>query len=245
MPFPFFLCKIILMKRFLGLIDKNFVRICDDENVHLRNVLRLKAGDEIITFNGDGFDYICQIISVSKNETLAKILKKIKCQAVPKNNLTLCMASVKREKIEQIVQKAVELGCKKLIIFEAERSNTKIKEEKFSRYEKIIISACKQCERADIMELQFQSFDEMLSHFAKSRIRLFANERNGQTFDLNLLKDKKDISILVGCEGGFTDGEIKKILALSPENISLGKRILRAETAAILLLGLAGLVSGN
>ena len=155
------------------------------------------------------------------------------------------IAATKREKLEIIVQKAVELGVKKLFMFESEFSTMKLSSEKISRYEKIMLSATKQCERADFMSIEIVSFKQMLSLFGKTQTKLFANEREGEDFNFASLKTAKDIGILIGCEGGFSQNEKAQVLQLKPENISLGQRILRAETAAILLTGMASVISGN
>lgn len=233
------------MKRFFAEIKAQQATISGDENSHLRNVLRMQKGDAIIAFNGDGNDYECELFEIGKQQSVAKVKAVKKCKALPKKSLSLFMAAVKREKLEQIIQKAVELGCQKLVIFEAERSNMKVKEEKLSRYEKIVLSACKQCERSDIMSLKFATFSEMLTEFSRCKLKLFANEREGEKFEFSSLEKADNIGVLIGCEGGFSQEEKDRILALDVCNISLGSRILRAETAAILLVGLASLLSGN
>ncbi len=233
------------MKRFFGEIRENQAVIGGEENSHLRNVLRIKDGENIVVFNGDGNDYVCQIENVGKIQTIAKIVKKQKNKALPKKQITLYLSAIKRDNLELVIQKAVELGCKKMVIFEAERSTMKIQKEKESRFEKIILSACKQCERADFMKIDFLSFDEMLVDFSKKETKLFANERQGENFDFTKLKVAKEIGILVGCEGGFSPKEKAKILKINPESISLGERILRAETAAILLVGMVDVLSEN
>lgn len=233
------------MKRFFGEIIKNKAIISEEENGHLRNVLRIKIGEEVVVFNGDGNDYVCKIENIGRNETVAQVIKKQTNKAIPKKDITLYLSAIKRDNLELVIQKAVELGCKRMVVFESERSTMKIQQEKMSRYEKIVLSACKQCERADFMQLKFLSFDNMLFDFAKHETKLFANEREGEKFDFSLLKDAKDIGILIGCEGGFSQIEKEKILKTNPENISLGLRILRAETASILLVGLASIISEN
>lgn len=233
------------MRRFFAEIDGKRVKISGDENNHLRNVLRLSVGESVVAFNGDGKDYHAKILSVGKAESIAEVEKVELCPGLPKHDLVLCAAAVKREKLELIIQKSAELGCKKLVFFESEFSTMKLKDEKLSRYEKIILSASKQCERADLMSLKFLSFEAAVNEFSKASVRLFANEREGEEFDFSKLKSAQSIAILVGCEGGFSPKEKQKILSVKPENISLGNRILRAETAAIVLAGIASTLSGN
>ena len=232
------------MKRFIGKIEENGI-VEGEELNHLKNVLRLKEGDEIILINGDGFEYVGEISKINKNNAIVALKSKKLCKNAPKNDISLFISAIKREKLEIVVQKAVELGAKNLYIFESAFSAMKLSGERLARYEKIVLSSLKQCERADIMNVKIISFNEMLKLFGKCETRLFANEREGEEFDFNSLKSSKNIGVLIGCEGGFSADEKKKILETKPENISLGNRILRAETAAILLTGIASLFSGN
>lgn len=233
------------MKRFVARIENNEAIVEGEELVHLKSVLRLKVGDEVCLVNGDGNDYFATIADIGKNSAVANINLITKNQKCPKKNLQLFISATKREKLEIIVQKAVELGVKNLYIFESEFSTMKLSSEKISRYEKIVLASTKQCERADYMAVNIVSFKEMLSLFGKCETKLFANEREGDEFDFSSLKVAQEIGILVGCEGGFSQNEKAQILSLNPENISLGERILRAETAAIVLTGIASLHCGN
>lgn len=233
------------MKRFIGTIQNDEAIIEGEELNHLRNVLRLKVGDDAVVVNGDGKDYICQITKIDKNIAKLSVKNKKNNKNNAKNNISLFISAIKREKLEVVVQKAVELGVKNLYIFESQFSTMKLNGEKLIRYQKIIESATKQCERADFMKIELQNFSQMLEKFAEHKIKLFANEREGEAFDFSSLKDEKDIAVLIGCEGGFSQQEKAEILKTKPENISLGERILRAETAAILLTGIASLFSGN
>ncbi len=234
------------MKRFLGVTKDKEGIIEGEELNHLKNVLRLKEGDECILINGDGYEYHSQILKLEKNKAILMIKTQKKCKNNAKNSISLFLSAIKRENLELVVQKATELGIKNLYIFESQFSNMKLKDEKISRYEKIMLSSLKQCERADKMKIEIVTFEKMLTLFSSCKTRLFANEREGEEFDFASIKGKKDIGILIGCEGGFSDEEKSKILSTCrPENISLGNRILRAETAAILLCGIAMLFSGN
>lgn len=233
------------MKRFIGKIEENVAFVEGEELVHLKSVLRLKEGDEVCIVNGDGKDYLGKISKIDKNYAKVDVISSKISEKCPKNDISLFIAATKREKLEIIVQKAVELGVKKLFMFESEFSTMKLSSEKISRYEKIMFSATKQCERADFMSIEIVSFKQMLALFGKKQTKLFANEREGEDFNFASLKTAKDIGILIGCEGGFSQNEKAQILQLKPENISLGQRILRAETAAILLTGMASVISGN
>lgn len=233
------------MKRFVGKVESEYAFIEGEELLHLKNVMRIKEGQDVIVFCGDGKDYFSKILEINKNFAKLFIYSVVDNEKVPQKNISLFLSAVKRDKLEFIVQKSVELGVKNLYLFESEYSTMKLVSEKVSRYEKIILNACKQCERSDFMKISIVSFEDMLKIFSKCSIRLFANEREGDDFDFKSLGEGDDFGILIGCEGGFSRLEKDKILETMPENISLGKRILRTETAVILLCGLTSLFSGN
>lgn len=232
------------MKRYVGQVFNDVALLEDDEFAHLK-VMRAKVGDEAVIINGDGNEYFCQLKKIEKNCATFDVKTVKKCDKTPKKTISLYMAATKREKLELIVQKAVELGVNAVYLFESKFSTMKLSGERLDRYNKIILSATKQCERAEFMKIDIMSFDEMLEKFSAHQISLFANEREGEEYNFNNLKKASDIGVLVGCEGGFSADEKSRILKLNPENISLGERILRAETAAIVLCGIVSLASDN
>ena len=238
------------MRRFFGRIENNKAIIDGDEFVHFKTVLRGKEGDELIVFDGSENVYTCKVQYISKSQAECEILETKICEALPKKNIVLFQALTKKDKMELVLQKAVELGISELAPFESEFCTVKNSENKKERLEKIVISACKQCERSVPMEisdtLSFSTLIEKLKEFDKKEksIILFANERAGENYDFNLLKDMQNIAIVVGTEGGFAPKE-KIQLEKICESISLGKRILRSESASIVLCGIASIIGEN
>ena len=234
------------MKRFFGRIEKDLGFIEDEEFLHLKNVLRMKRGDKLVLFDGTGNDYFGEITEIKKNFATVKIEKAQICQALPKKNITLYQAFIKREKLELVVQKAVELGIKRLVPFNSKYCVAKDAVNKKDRLEKIVISACKQCECSSLMKIEKAvEFEKMLEIAKNAQIIIFANEREGKNFDFPVLKDFDNIAIIVGPEGGFSKEEKEKILAVAAESVSLGNRILRSETASIVLMGIVSVLSEN
>ncbi len=233
------------MRRFYGERKDEYFFISDDENNHLRNVLRLNVGDKIICFNGDGKEYVCEIVSCLKKSTQAVIIESGICKTTPLNHITLYIASCKREKLELIIQKAVELGIYEVVIFPSAYSVAKFDLHNRARFETIVINALKQCERCDSVSVRIlPSFDSMLDELSNFEKVFFAYEReeNQQKYDFNY----KNFAIIVGCEGGFEKGEVEKLKEIKNVTaISLGKRILRCETAGIVMMGIASYLSGN
>lgn len=234
------------MRRFFGKIEDDFAVIEGEEFAHLKNVLRMKEGDQIVVYNKSEIEFLCKIKELKKDFALAKIEKQNICPALPKKNIILFQAVTKRDNFELIVQKAVELGVKRFVPFLSEYCSAKEFVNKKERIEKIVLGACKQCECSVPMIVEnVVSFDDMLRCASKHNLLLFANEREGDNFDFLSLKNAEDIAIIVGPEGGFSEIEKEKILEINSKSVSLGKRILRSETASIVLVGMVSILSGN
>ena len=234
------------MRRFFGRVENNIAFIEDEEFLHLKTVLRMKEGDEVIVFNKTENEFFGKIKEMKKNCAVVEVLSSSKCKALPKKNITLFQAFTKREKLEIIVQKAVELGIKTFVPFDSKFCVAKDAINKKDRLEKIVLSACKQCECSLPMEVASSvKFDDMLKMAKNCDIVLFANEREGEKFDFSVLNKYKNIGIIVGPEGGFSDEEKEKILKINAKSLTLGKRILRSETASIVLMGIVSVLSEN
>ena len=134
------------MKRFFGRKDGDNILICDDEYNHLKNVLRIKVGDEVIVSLNTSKEYVCEVISLGKN-AVCKINGENECLVNPKKDITLFQAVCKRPKFEFIVQKATEIGMSKIVPFMSEYCIAKVTENKMERLNSIVENACKQCER--------------------------------------------------------------------------------------------------
>lgn len=238
------------MRRFFGKVKNDIAVLDGDEFIHLRTVLRAKEGDKVIIYDKSEMEYVCEIIELSKTQAKCKVLSSKICDGLPKKNIVLFQALTKRDAFELSLQKAVELGIAKMIPFTSDFTNVKSTENKRERLEKLVLSACKQCERCVPMQigdtLSFNSLIEEVKEFnsLENSVVLFANERAGEKFDFSSLREKKNIAIIVGAEGGFSQKE-KKELELLSTSISLGRRILRNETASIVLCGIVSILGDN
>jgi len=207
-----------------------------EETKHLRDVLRLRIGENVQVFDGEGKEFLCEIEGISKKETILKIIEEISPFA-PKSNLdlTLAVALLKGEKFDFVVQKAVELGINNFVPILTKRCDVKIKNaqdfnKKLERLNRIALEACKQSGRADLMKIKdltdFQKFIEM----AEGAKVLFS-EKNGESFAK--IKSDEKITAVIGSEGGWENYEIESAKNKGFQIITFGGRILRAETAAI------------
>ena len=224
-------------------IDETKITIVGNEVKHIQ-VLRHNINDEIIIN-----EFICKILEMKKDSiTLEKIAISPKI-GEPNINLTLYIAMLKGEKMDLVIQKAVELGVKNITPFISKNVVVKLddraKVKRKEKYQKIANEACKQCGRSDLVNINdILEFNEILSNISKENIVIFAYEKEDNKSLKDILStcdtfNVKNISVIVGAEGGFTEGEADSLkYTENVECVSLGSRILRAETAAINLVSI-------
>lgn len=233
------------MKRFFcESIEDNRVSFSKDESNHIVRVSRLREGDEIIVPNGE-FDLLCRITSAEAAAAEAEILSRSENRANPKARICLYMACSKSDKLELAAQKACELGASAFVPFVSKRCvkipDAKSAEKLLARLERISFEALKQCGRNFAMEVEKPiSFDELLKRIENTDLALFAYEASEESLREAFHGSAgKEIMLIVGCEGGFEESEAEKIVNAGAKPVSLGGRILRAETAAISLMAIA------
>lgn len=215
-------------------IDEKSVRLGEEETRHARDVLRLKTGDEVRVFDGEGREFSCSIERVGKKESLLAISAKVE-PASPESDLelTLAVALLKGEKFDLVIQKAVELGVTSLVPLETARCDVKIKDagKKLDRWRKIALEACKQSGRARLMEIADVTDFQRFIGRDEAGFRILFSERGGQ--DFSKIKPGKKITAVIGPEGGWESSELSAAGDKGFLITTLGGRILRAETAAI------------
>lgn len=213
------------------------ITLIGEEYQHLAIVMRAKINDEICLCNGDGNDYFSIVENITNNEIKLKIIEKKLSNTNSKVNLLVCVGLMKGDKNEFVIQKCAELGANKLIFFESEFCVAKDKHNKEERYKKISMEASKQSGRATIMEVlptvNIKHLPKILKDY---QLSLCAYEKGGESLKNIDLNSSENIALIIGSEGGFSEKEIE----LLKENanmkiITLGTRILRAETATIAL----------
>lgn len=206
-----------------------------DEFVHAKTVQRVDTGSEICLLDGSGKEYTAIVTKVEKRTLTAHITGIAESDKEPETEIYLLIGALKGDKTELVVQKAVELGAYKIGVFSSEYCAAYLNENKIERLKKVSREAAKQCMRSRAPEIEY--FDNLKSALLSAdgyKNKLFACEfANGSEIDLSQLCGST--AIVVGSEGGFSEKEF----ALSEESgfsaVYLGKRILRAETAAIAL----------
>jgi 16S rRNA (uracil1498-N3)-methyltransferase len=231
------------MRRFYSTIvsaEDSLFELDTEQSKHLRSVLRLRDGEEVSVFDGLGSEFLCVVEDAGSGKTRSRlrVVEKLDAKSPEsKLELTLAIALLKSDKFDLVIQKAVELGVSRLVPLVTKRSDVKFKnfESKFARFERIVIESSKQCGRAKLMQIsQARDFEEFAQNSKGSKI-LFA-EQNGSIF--SKIQTSKEITAIIGPEGGWESSEIDFAKSNGFQIITLGGRILRAETAAITIASL-------
>ena len=210
-----------------------------EDEKHIKTVLRAREGEEITLCDGEGMDYQCRIASLERG-VLLDILSKEVCETEPKVKITLYQGLPKADKMELIIQKCVELGVDRIVAVSTERAIVKLdkkESKKLERWQKIAEAAAKQSGRGKIPEIgqQVLKFKEAVAEAKELDGAIIPYEREQETGIRQFVQNFKgeSVGVFIGPEGGFADEEI----ALAQENgitpITLGKRILRTETAGM------------
>ncbi|MBE5943533.1 MAG: 16S rRNA (uracil(1498)-N(3))-methyltransferase [Lachnospiraceae bacterium] len=224
----------------------NIIITGDDVN-HIKNVLRLKSGDEILVGDGNGMDYQCRIEDIAQDIVTANIVDVFKNAAELPVKITLFQGMPKSDKLELIIQKAVELGAYEIVPVLTKRTVVKIDDKKagkkIDRYKGIAESAGKQSGRGIIPEVKpFMTFKQAIEYAKTLDMNLIPyEEAKGIEYSREVIKDikgKKTLGIFIGPEGGFAKEEVDMAIAMGAKCITLGNRILRTETAGLAVLSI-------
>jgi 16S rRNA (uracil1498-N3)-methyltransferase len=208
------------------------------ETSHLRDVLRLRPGDGVRVFDGDGREFECEIESIEKRAARLRLIGEV-APAAPESGfeLTLATAFLKGEKSDLVIQKATELGVSKLVPLVTKRCEVRIKnyENRLQRWRKIAMEATKQCGRAKVMSVEMpvdlSDFVTNLSAISEGEMRILFAEENGQPFSVS--NSVSRMTALVGPEGGWEKSEIELAEKAGFQIVTFGGRIMKADTAAI------------
>ncbi|MBQ8688859.1 MAG: 16S rRNA (uracil(1498)-N(3))-methyltransferase [Clostridia bacterium] len=220
-------------------IEENTIKIKGDDAFHIARSLRMAEGDAITVCDMHGREHSCTLTRIRDDECECLILETREGNTEPPVHITLYMAYPKGDKLETVVQKAVELGASRIVPFESSRCIKRPKAEKAekntARLTRIAEEAAKQCGRSRLPEIcPPTDFGGMLADAARAELALFCYEGDGTLSIKDILKEEKipeSIAVIVGCEGGFSLDEAEAARAAGCRLTGLGVRILRCETA--------------
>ena len=216
-----------------------------DEYSHAKNVLRLKEGDEIVLLDGSGKEYDAIINRVTKGEMLCTVVRGRISDKECKTKMRLLIGALKGDKTELVVQKATELGVAEIAVFSSRFCSAYMNENKAERLQKVAREAAKQCLRATVPTVEyFEKFEDALDSCKEFENKLFACEFAKES-DKDLHGLRGSCALVVGSEGGFSQEEFELAKQKGFAGVTLGKRILRAETAAIVFCGVVAFALGE
>ena len=229
-------------------IDENNITISGQDVNHIKNVLRMKSGDEIVICDGQGKDCYCIINRVCDDVVIASIKSIADTGTELPVRITLFQGIPKSDKMELIVQKAVELGVYEIVPVMMARSvvkyfDAKKESKKLERWQAISEGAAKQSGRGIVPNiLPVMSFKEAISYAKGMDWAVLPYESakgiGGTRDSLECLKNCKTAGIIIGPEGGYESSEVELAIDNNIPPVSLGRRILRTETAGLTLLSM-------
>ncbi len=228
-------------------IRENSIFIDGKDVNHMKNVLRIKSGEKVKISDGRGMEYECELDHYDVECAVLKILNSFKSTSELPSKIYLFQGLPKNDKMEFIIQKAAELGVYKVIPVATKRAVVKLDDKKAAkkveRWNAIALSAAKQSGRSVIPEVDnVLSFTQAMEYARDMDVVLIPYElADGMTKTkeiISAIKEGQKIAIFIGPEGGFEEEEVKMAEKFGAHSITLGKRILRTETAGITVLSI-------
>ncbi|MEG2310514.1 MAG: RsmE family RNA methyltransferase [Clostridia bacterium] len=222
--------------------NEDIFEIIGSEVCHMQ-VTRKKVFQKLIVN-----EYLCEILEIKKNSIILKKLMIAPKFGEPNISITLYIGLLKNDKIDFVIQKATEIGVKNIVCFFSKnvvvKLDTKNKEKRKEKLQVIANEACKQCGRTDSVKiLDFVMFSQLKCQLKSHELVILAYENEKQSLKdvlhIALENKVKDVALVIGAEGGFDISEVNDLQLLNNVScVSLGTRILRAETAALNLLSI-------
>lgn len=221
-------------------LEQGTLHVVGGDAVHMGKVLRLTQGSRITLCDGEGTDYEAEITAISKEKAECRVLRSYPCETEPNIQVTLFQGIPKAAKMEYIIQKCTELGITAVVPIMTKRTVVKLENEKaegkkLERWNKISAEAVKQCGRGTIPKVYpVMNISDLCRMAAEFDLLLVAYEEETEMSLRQVLQkaeSPKKIGIIIGPEGGFEAEEVKALSKAGAVSVSLGKRILRTETA--------------
>lgn len=238
-------------------MQKLFVENINDEKIildgesarHIAKSLRMRVGDVICVTDGGGDDYGCQIEEITKDEVVLKVCYKQACESEPSCRVTIYQGVPKSSKMEDIIQKCVELGVCEIVPTLTKRCvsrpDDKAAGKKNQRYQKIALEAAQQSGRGIVPQIENMKTLRQAIAEDESDVKIVFYEGGGEKLADIVKPDTESVSVFIGPEGGFEQEEVEQIEASGGVRATLGKRILRTQTAPVAALTAIMLLTGN
>lgn len=232
-----------MYRALIQLSKPGHVILPEDELHHLVRVRRARKGDRFLGLDGTGRVYLCRLERAGEG-WYGSVLEELEKQETPTLQVTLAQALMKKSKFEWVLQKATEIGVSRIVPLTTARTELHLKAERketrMKRWRKILLEAVKQCERPEIPQLADpMALEEFLAE-AAADLKLVLDEK-GEASLRDLLGANREITsclVIVGPEGGWDEADRRLFREKKVPCISLGSRILRAETAPVTILSI-------
>lgn len=224
--------------------EDGYITITGTDVKHMKDVLRMNKGDEFTVCDSTGTEYSCSLDGFREGCAVCEILSQQAGDTEPKTPCVLLQGVPKGDKMELIIQKNIELGVNRIIPVMMERSvvrfnNDKDKEKKWERWNRIALEASKQCGRLSVPMVEKPvTLKEAISLVKDTDLKMVPYENEEDLRLKSLLRDKnpESVAFIIGPEGGFAESEVTLLKEAGFTTVSLGKRILRTETAGFAVM---------
>jgi 16S rRNA (uracil1498-N3)-methyltransferase len=230
-----------------SLSEGSEINLSDNVVQHVSRALRMRPGDALVLFNGDGFEYSAELTEVAKRNATAWITGADQPARISPLNLTIGQAISRGERMDYAVQKATELGMNQLVPLFTERCEVRLNSERQDKrrqhWQQVAISACEQSLRCDLPEIsEPQSLNDWLDS-VEANLKLVLHHHTEQP--LGNFDKPASVALLIGPEGGLSETEVELALSKGFKPVAFGPRVFRTETAPVAALSVLQYLWGD
>lgn len=238
-----------MQKLFIDYTPENDILLDGESARHIAKSLRMRVGDMLTIADGQGNDFGCQIDEITKDTVHLVVCYKQASETEPTCKVTIYQGVPKAQKMEDIIQKCVELGATKIVPTLTKRCVSRPDEKgagkKNQRYQKIALEAAQQSGRGIVPQIENQTTLKQAIANDDSEVKIVFYEGGGEPLKSIISAETKSVSIYIGPEGGFDEDEVKAIVDAGGKQATLGKRILRTQTAPVCALSCIMMLTNN
>lgn len=237
-------------KFFVDDVAGEMVELTGPDGAHIAKSLRMREGEELTVCDAQGYDHRCAVVSAQGDRVMLRVLEKKRCEAEPSLAVTLFQCLTKGDKMDTIVQKAVELGVERIVPVlscrSVSRPDEKAAAKKRERWQKIAREAAMQAGRGKVPQVApVTGFREAVRAFSAFPVAAVCYEGGGEPLSSLVQQSLSSAALFIGPEGGIAPEEIDALREAGGRTVTLGPRILRTETAPLVALCVILFATGN
>lgn len=223
------------------------ISLGDSTTQHISRALRMRAGEQIVLFNGDGQEYLAELTDVAKRSVTARVLSATRPARVSPLNISIGQSISRGERMDYAVQKATELGMTAMTPLFSERCEVRLNSERQDKrrqhWQQVAISACEQSLRCDVPEIAPPQPLQDWINTVEADLKLVLHHHTEQP--LGDFETPQSVALLVGPEGGLSEAEVDQALAAGFKPVAFGPRVFRTETAPVAALSILQYLWGD